>query len=127
MLSVLLDVLMVTALCAVAGGPRSVLVMLYFLVIATAPLRLSLPIVYAATAGAIGGYLLVVGHYAWFVVGFDRYYATPALRIGRGEQTVIVLSLLTAGVLAGQVVRQARRLIERPVVNVIRDAPGKGD
>ena len=43
------DLLLVTTLVVLAGGPRSPLVILYFLIIAAAPLRLSIRLVYAAT------------------------------------------------------------------------------
>ena len=109
--AVLLDLLMTTLVCCVAGGPRTALIVLYFAVLASAPLRLSLRVVYAATTGAVVGYLFVVGYYAWHVIGIDRYYATAELRIPRGEQAIVVLALLVTGLFAGQTVRQARRLI----------------
>jgi hypothetical protein len=104
------DLFLVTLLCMAAGGPRSPLVLLLFLVIAMAPLRLSLPLVYATTTGAVFAYLCLLAFYAWFKVGYAKYYATPELRIPRGEEAVYVLALLVAGLLAGQVVRQARRI-----------------
>jgi TRAP-type C4-dicarboxylate transport system permease small subunit len=63
-----------------------------------------------ATAAAIFGYLCVLAHYAWRVVGWQKYYATPELRIPRAEEAVYVLAMLVCGLLAGQAVRQARRL-----------------
>jgi hypothetical protein len=110
--AVLLDMLMTTLLCCVAGGPRTPLVALYFAIVASAALRLSLRVVYMSTLAAIGGYLFVVGYYAWRVIGIDRYYATLELRIPRGEQAILVLALLVTGLFAGQSVRQARRLVE---------------
>jgi hypothetical protein len=106
------DVVLVAVLVMVAGGPKSPLVLLYFLVIAAAPLRLSLPLVYAATLGSVAAYAFLLGHYAFYVVGFDRYYATPEVRVPRTQEAVFVLGLLAAGVLAGQGVRQARRLAQ---------------
>jgi hypothetical protein len=104
------DLLMVTLLGMLRGDPRSPLLLLYFPVIVSAALRLSLGLVYFATAGGVLGYLAVLAYYAWHVVGFDRYYATPALRIPRGDEAVFMLALVVTGVFAGQVVRQARRL-----------------
>jgi hypothetical protein len=112
------DAAMVTAICVV-GGPRAPLVMLYFLVIATAALRLSLRTVYTATAASMIGYLMQLAHYAWYVVGYDKYYATPDLRIPRTHQAMVLLCMLIAGLVAGQVVRQTRRLVTaRPVMVV---------
>src|SRR5437764_10917915 len=45
----LMDVLMITTLCAIAGGPNTPLVLLFFAAIAAAPLRLSLRLVYVTT------------------------------------------------------------------------------
>ncbi len=104
------DIVLVAALVMLAGGPKSPLVVLYFLVIAAAPPRLSLPAVYAATVGSVAAYLFLLGHYAFYAVGHDRYYASPELRVPRTQEAVLVLALLGAGVLAGQAVRQARRL-----------------
>src|SRR5437773_9660888 len=44
------DEVMITLLCAIAGGPRTPLVLLYFPLVAMAPLRLSLRLVYVTTA-----------------------------------------------------------------------------
>jgi hypothetical protein len=112
--AVLLDVLMITLICAISTtdpAPRSPLVLLYFAVIASAPLRLSLRLVYVATIAAMAGYLFLLGYYAWHVIGFHRYYATPALQIGRSREIITLLALLTCGLFAGQVVRQIKRMI----------------
>jgi hypothetical protein len=93
-------------------------VVLYFLVIAAAPLRLSMGLVYMAALGAIVGYLFLLGHYAYWVVGYERYYAEPALRIPRTHQVIMVLALGAAGIVAGQVVRQMRRVAEGYPVKV---------
>ena len=104
------DTVLITTLVVLAGGPQSPLVILYFLVIAAAPLRLSLRLVYAATGLAVAGYLFLLGHYVFYQVGPERYYSHPELRIPRTQEAIFLLGLLTSGVLAGQVVRQARRL-----------------
>ncbi len=106
-----IDLVLVTAVIAVTPeGPRSYLVILYFLVIAAAPLRLSIPLVATATFGAMAGYMIVMGEYAWHRIGFEEYYTPGPHRIPRVQQFVIEMSLLCAGVLAGQVVRQVRRV-----------------
>src|SRR4051794_39481292 len=51
------DLVLITALLTLSGGPRSPLLVLYFLVIGAAALRLSLGLVYAATLGAVAAYL----------------------------------------------------------------------
>jgi hypothetical protein len=110
-LTVAADAALAAALVIVSGGPRSPLVQLFLLVVAAAPLRLSLPVVYASTAAALIGYLVTLGHYVFVWVGTTAYYADATLRISRPQQVVTVLAILTAGLLAGQIVRQSYRLI----------------
>jgi len=105
------DILLVTALLAVSATPTSPLVVLYFLIIGAAPLRLSLGLVYAATLGSMGAYIVFVGYYAFFLIGAERYYNDAALRIPRTHEVILVLALGAAGIIAGQIVRQSRRLI----------------
>jgi len=113
--AVLWDALMMTLLCAIAGGPRTPLIALFFALIASAPLRLSIRLVYATTAAAMLGYLFLLGYYVWYVIGFHRYYATPELRIPRSQEAIVLLALLLCGLFAGQVVRQVRRVVLSPV------------
>jgi hypothetical protein len=117
------DTVLITTLLVLAGGPRGPLVVLYFLAIAASPLRLSLRLVYTATLLALAAYGFLLGHYAFYVVGYERYYHTePALQIPRTQEVIFALGLVTAGVLAGQVVRQARRLIGHADADVGADA-----
>lgn len=97
------DVVMVTALLVISDGPQSPLVMLLFLVIATAPLRLDLRLVWVATLLALLSYGIVCGHAKW---------KRPEWRVPRRQQIMIALGLGAAGLLAGQSVRQARRFAQ---------------
>ena len=117
------DLAMVVALCMLRAGPRSPIILLFFPVIISAAVRLSLPLIYFTTAGAILGYLAVLANYAWRVIGYDRYYADAALRIPRGEEAMFILALLVTGVFAGQIVRQARRLTRPLPATIATDAP----
>jgi len=108
--SVIWDLVMVTLLGVVARTPQTPLMLLYFIVIASAPLRLSLKLVWVATLGAWVGYAIVLAYYAWWLIGWDKYYSTPELRIPRSVEAIWVLSMGVAGLLAGQVVRQMRRV-----------------
>ena len=109
-LAIAVDGLMITLLCILAGGPRTPLVLVYFGLIASSPLRLSIRAVYFATAVAMISYLILLGHYAWYQIGFRRYYATPELRLPRSEEIITLLAMLVCGLFAGQVVRQIRRI-----------------
>lgn len=102
------DILLITALLILlashAGEPKSWLAVLYLLVIATAPLRLSLPLVWLATLGSMTAYLLYLGYLKYWLALPDE------ARLSRPNQIVFELALGAAGLIAGQMVRQARRL-----------------
>jgi nitrate reductase gamma subunit len=113
------DVLLTTALLAITfEGPRSPLTILYLLIIASTTLRLSLPLVYATTLASVAGYLVVLGHFVFFVIGAEAYYANPQLSEMRRYEFILVLGMGTMGLLAGQSVRQARRLVRGYAVAV---------
>ncbi len=114
------DIALISALLVVSpDGPRSPLIYLYFAVLAAAPLRLSLPLVYATTLGIMAAALGVMGHYAFFRVGREAYYAPDSpYRLARSSQILFWLAIGTAGLFAGQVVRQARRLVRGYPVHV---------
>jgi len=119
------DIFLVTGLIAFTQDkPTSPLLTLYFVVIASSALRLSLRLVYVATLGAIASYLFLLGFYAFWVVGAEAYYGNESLRIPRSHEVIFVLALGAAGICAGQAVRQARRLVEGYPVTV-EDSPEK--
>jgi hypothetical protein len=98
-----LDLAFLTTMLLVADGPKSPLVVGYFLILCLAAIRFSLPLVRFATVGAVFGYLVLLANAAWF---------RPALRLPRYEQLIFVLALATAGVLLGQLLRAARAAAE---------------
>lgn len=110
------DLMLVTAVLAVGCDPKSMLTVLYFLVIGAAVLRLSLPLVYAATLGAMAAYLVYLG-YLRFVLELP---ATE--RLSRPQQIIMVLALGGAGILAGQAVRQMRRIVSGYPIRVLDTA-----
>lgn len=97
------------------------MVALYFPIIAAASLRLSLPLVYVATLGSMTCYLFLLGAYAWYQVGWEEYYRNPTVRIPRSNQMILLLAFGTTGLLAGQMVRQARRMVRGYPVTVASD------
>ncbi len=103
-LSTACDILFLTAILVVADGPRSPLVVGYFLVIALAGLRFNLPLIWFATAGVAGGYL--------FLLGYARWFAGRDLRVPRYQQAIVLLALVLTGVILGQLVRRVRWLAE---------------
>jgi hypothetical protein len=92
-------------------GPRSPLMFLYFPVIASASLRLSLPLVYVATFGSWLAGLIVTGYQFFILIGPSEYYESSE-RVPRSWQVLYLLALGATGLLVGQAVRQARRLVE---------------
>jgi hypothetical protein len=114
------DLVLITALVMVSPeGPRSPLMLLFFVVIAAAPLRLSLPLVYATTLGAMAAALVALGQYVFLRLGWQEYM-DPAKghHIPRVTEIIFLLALGTSGLLAGQSVRQARRLVHGYPVKV---------
>jgi hypothetical protein len=107
------DLVMITAVLIIGRDPYSLFTVLYVLVVAATALRLSLPLIYAATLGAMGAFL--------FFHGYIRYWLEmPAgARLPHVQQTIFLLALAVTGLIVGQVVRQARRLSEGHAVTVI--------
>ncbi len=67
---------------------------------------------YAATFGIMAAASVVLGHYVFYRVGREAYYAADSpYRIARSSEIIFLLAVGTAGLLAGQVVRQARRVV----------------
>jgi hypothetical protein len=108
------DVILLTSIICVAAGPRSVLVVGYFLILIVATLRLSLPLVWYAAAACAVSYLCVLGGAKWPAeFGLDRINTTIGdLRVPRYQQFIMLLSIVLAGVMLGQIVRRFRRLAE---------------
>jgi hypothetical protein len=109
------DTALITVLLAVTADPKSSLALLYFLSIAASALRLSLRLVQVTTLAAAAAYV--------FYLGYIKYVLELPVqqRLPRSSQVIFVLCLLAAGVLAGQMVRQARRLVVGYPVLVARE------
>ena len=99
--SLAFDALLITTLLVFSEGPKSPLLGLLFVLVATAPLRLDLRLVWVASILAILSYGFVCGHSRW---------VRPEWRVPVRHHVIFVLALAGAGALAGQSVRQARRL-----------------
>jgi hypothetical protein len=103
------DLLLLTSILTLGDGPRSPLLVGYFLIIAVATLRFSLELMWLATAGAAAGYLFLVGFARWgSIPGWERGDLTTP----RHWQVIFVLALVLQGVVLGQVIRRVRRLAE---------------
>lgn len=100
--STALDVTLLTAILILADGPRSPLVVGYFLLVVLSALRFSLPLVRLTTVGAIVGYLVVSGYARWFT---ER-----DIRVPRYHQLMLLVALALTGVTLGQIIRRVRSL-----------------
>jgi hypothetical protein len=100
------DIIYLTGILMLADGPRSVLVVGYFLIVALSGLRFSLPLVWFATCGSMCGYL--------FLLGYGRWFANPQrnLRIERYQEIIFLLALGLSGIVLGQILRRVRRIAE---------------
>jgi hypothetical protein len=98
------DLVFLTAVLCIASGPNSPLVVGYFLIIVLAALRFSLWLVRFAAAGAVVGYL--------FVLGYGKWFAQPPQTVPRHQQLIVLLALALTGVMLGQIVRRARHMAD---------------
>jgi hypothetical protein len=98
------DLVFLTLILLLASGPQSPLVIGYFLIIVLATLRFSLGLIRFAAAGAVAGYLVVLGHAHWFI--------NPPRSVPRHHQLIVVIGLALTGVILGQVIRRAARMAE---------------
>jgi len=109
-LSTLADGLFLSGVLCISSGPRSPLVVGYFLIIALSALRFSLPLVRVATVASMLGYVGVLGCAKWpatFGLAVDVDLTVP-----RFHQLVMIAGLALTGIVVGQVIRRVRRLAE---------------
>lgn len=103
------DLLLLTTILALGDGPRSPMLVAYFLIIALASLRFSLRLIWFATAGAIAGYLFLLGFARW---GYVPGWPKADMTVPRYQQIIFGAALVLLGVVLGQVIRRVRRLAE---------------
>jgi hypothetical protein len=107
------DLFFLTWVLVLADGPKSPLVVGYFLIIVLAALRFSLWLVRFAAAGAIAGYLFILGQGKWF--------SDPPKTVPRHDQLIMVIALGLTGVILGQIVRRAARMADEYAARVSAD------
>lgn len=103
-ISTVADVILLTTLALYAAGPHSSLTRIYFLIIALATLRFSLPLIRVTTVACMLGYLCLTAQFdpgQWF----DKDHAVEPI-----EQIVVLLSLAISGIVLGQIVRVTRNM-----------------
>jgi hypothetical protein len=106
--STMCDVVLLTTMLLVAHGPRSAMVVGYFLIIALAGLRFQLRLVWCATLCSMGGYLVLLAYVRW--------YASEAARsdmaVPRYQQLIFLAALAMTGIIVGQIIRRVKLLAQ---------------
>lgn len=107
--STLGDVLFLTSVLLISAGPRSPLVVGYFLIVALSGLRFDVRLVQLSSVASVVGYVCLLGYAKWPTT-FGRDKAVD-LTVPRYEQLIVVAGLALTGVIVGQIVRRARQLV----------------
>lgn len=102
------DLILLTSVIALGGGQQSPLVLGYALVLCLVSLRLSLPLVRMATAGALIGYLflMLVGVWPELIAGRQVPSLPPY------AQFMSLVAIALTGIVLGQSIRRLRHLAE---------------
>jgi hypothetical protein len=103
------DIVLLTLVLCISNGPRSPLVAGYFLILVLAALRLNLRLVRSATVGAALAYLVLLGC-KWVPMSASL---PGAQAVPRYHQIIVLVAILLAGVMLGQVVRATWQLVDR--------------
>jgi hypothetical protein len=119
-----LDAVLLTLLMMVADGPKSPLVVGFFLIPAVATLRFQLRLVWFATIAAMLGYVWLLG-WAWWTESVRN------VRVPRYHELIFLTALAISGIIQGQVIRRvkamaaeyARRLAAAPGHDPDRSGP----
>lgn len=102
-LTTVLDIVLLTILLMIANGPKSPMVVGYFLILAMATLRCRLPLIWCATLGAVAGYVWLLGWARWIEGVRD-------VRVPRYHQLIVLTALALCGIIQGQVIRRMQSL-----------------
>jgi hypothetical protein len=109
------DIALLTSIVCLGGMARSPLVVGYFLVLILATLRLSLPLVWFATAGCGLAYFFVLGCAKWPEHGsLSQSLGQKAaeLSVPRYHEIIMLVAIVMAGIMLGQITRRVRHLAE---------------
>jgi hypothetical protein len=112
------DIVLLTSMVCLGGMARSPLIVAYFLILILATLRLSLPLVWFATAGCGFAYLFVLGCVKWSAHGAlsQSLGQNPAeLGVPRYHEIVVLIAIVMAGIVLGQITRRVRNLAQAQI------------
>jgi hypothetical protein len=109
------DIVLLTSIICLGGMARSPLVVGYFLVLILATLRLSLPLIWFATAGCGLAYFGVLGCAKWpEYTSLSQSLGQNAteIRVPRYHELIMLVAIVMAGTMLGQITRRVRHLAE---------------
>ena len=114
-LSTAVDITLLTGIICLGSVSRSPLVAGYFLVLILVAMRLDLRLLWFSTAGCAVAFLCVLGCAKWpATFGIDALVPAGAeIRIPRYHQVIVIVSIVLAGVMLGQLVRRVRHLAQQ--------------
>jgi hypothetical protein len=105
------DLVLLTTIIALAEGPKSPLLVVYFIILGLAALRFNLALIWFATAGAVLCYLCVLAYGRWFLPATTNPPTLPIV-VPRFHQVIMIFGLALTGVILGQIIRRVRKLAE---------------
>jgi hypothetical protein len=108
--STVADVLFLTSILGISAGPRSPLVVGYFLVIVLAALRFDLRLVRVVTVASMVGYIALLGLAKWP----ERFGLDPIIerQVPRYQQLMFLAVLALTGIFLGQMIRRVRHMAD---------------
>jgi hypothetical protein len=104
------DILLLTGILMVADGPRSPLVIGYFLVIALSALRFQLGLVWFGSLGAMAAYIVLLGYARWFAGREESLLGPRDITVPRYHQLIFLVGLALCGIVLGQLIRRVKAM-----------------
>jgi hypothetical protein len=104
------DAVLLTGILMVADGPRSPLVIGYFLVITLSALRFQLRLIWFATLASGAGYLVLLGYAKWWAGREESVFGRRELTVPRYHEFIFLLGLALTGIILGQVIRRVKSM-----------------
>lgn len=102
--STAIDLVLLTALVMLADGPRSPLVVIYFLVVALTATRFDLRLLWFGSVGAVISY--------GFLLGYSRWVAARDVTVPRYAELIMAVALVLMAVVLGQMIRRVRHMAD---------------
>lgn len=106
--STAVDLLAVIGVSALGSAAQSPMISVLFLIIISTALRFDVRLVWCTTAGALIGYLTLLG------IGDEGEWFDSQHTVDPAAQGITLASLLLAGIFCGQVVRRVKAIVETP-------------